>query len=95
MGDLTPAPPSASLTTEQAQRWNQLLWDIAEAITPGPRLVVVDGNHQAAAFAARLAETVAAIGQECARLSDQNPTSRPDNCARLPRRRSTTAPSQA
>ena len=65
--------PGVSMTAEQAHRWEQLLRGIAEAIAPGPRLVVVDAHHHAAEFADRLAETLAGIGQDCARLSDQNP----------------------
>jgi hypothetical protein len=33
----------------------------------------VDGNHHTPEFADRPAETLAVIGQDCARLSDQNP----------------------
>ncbi len=61
------------MTTEQAQRWDQLLRGIAAAIAPGPRFVVVDGHRHAPMFVDRLATTLAAMGRDWARLSDQDP----------------------
>jgi SAM-dependent methyltransferase len=73
MNDAGEVPAWTSMTAEQAQRWDQLLRGIAAAIAPGPRFVVVDGHRHVPVFVDRLAATLAAMGQDSARLSDQNP----------------------
>ncbi len=60
------------MTAEQSRRWDQLLHGIAETITPGPRLVVVDGKRHVAAYGDRPADTLAAMGQDCSRLSNKH-----------------------
>jgi ubiquinone/menaquinone biosynthesis C-methylase UbiE len=50
-----------------------VLRHLAAALSPGPRLVVVDGSADADRFADLLAEAVAASGHDCARVTGEYP----------------------
>jgi SAM-dependent methyltransferase len=71
------SPPS--LAQRQAQRWDEVLGCLSDAIAAGSRYVVVDDAAGfAAGFADRLADHLRFLGQPCARLSGGTPFSDED-----------------
>jgi hypothetical protein len=62
--------PAAVASGGRSTRWTQVLRHLAAALSPGPRLVVVDGNDRIDWFADRLTEAVAATGHNCLRVTD-------------------------
>src|SRR5262245_9082967 len=73
MTEVTAAPRWTGMTSAQARRFDEVLRTLAGVLEPGPSLVVVDGHQHTAMFADRLADTLNALGQECARLIDDHP----------------------
>jgi hypothetical protein len=88
MTEVTAAGGWTAMSPAQTDRWAEVLRRLAEALTPGPSLVVV-GHRHAAMFADRLADALGSVGHECGRLSDEHP--RPDGDAWLSRRGPRTA----
>jgi len=62
-------PAEAVASRERSARWTQVLRHLAAALTPGPRLVVVDGCGEADRFADVLTQVLAATGQDCVRAN--------------------------
>ena len=69
----TPVPFPVASEPAPADRWDEVLCRLVDAIGRGPRTVVVDGAAGSDWFADRLADALRAVGQECARLSDRTP----------------------
>ena len=57
---------------ERSTRWTQVLRHLAAALSPGPRLVVVDGHAHVEGFVDRLAEAIAAAGHDCVRVTGEH-----------------------
>jgi SAM-dependent methyltransferase len=54
---------------ERNARWTQVLSHLVSALSPGPRLVVVDGHAHTTAFADVLAQALAGNGQRSVRVT--------------------------
>ncbi|MEV4755939.1 class I SAM-dependent methyltransferase [Micromonospora sp. NPDC049559] len=73
-GEPVTVPAWQTLGDERARRWTEVLDHLAAALPPGAVTVVVDGaGPYPAVVADRLAETLAAAGRPCARLTDATP----------------------
>ena len=59
------------VTGEQNARWTQVLGYLVDALSPGPRLVVVDGHAHARGFADVLAQALAGTGQRSVRVAGE------------------------
>ncbi|GAB3979195.1 methyltransferase domain-containing protein [Plantactinospora veratri] len=72
-GEVLHVPASRGLAGEQARRWAEVLDHLAAALPAGAVTVLVDGGPLAGVVAQRLADTLAAAGRPCARLTDSTP----------------------
>jgi SAM-dependent methyltransferase len=73
VGDPMPVPAWQTMSDEQARRWVEVLDNLAGTIPPGVSVLVDGADGHTTVVADRLAATLYATGQPCARLTDTAP----------------------
>jgi SAM-dependent methyltransferase len=72
-GDPMPTPAWHTMTDEQARRWVEVLDNLTDVIPPRASVLVDGADGHTRVVADRLAATLHATGQPCARLTDTTP----------------------